>query len=127
MSGSQPETDGDMVRVKGHLRGNKTYLAREADDAQVPVVVLIDRDHHEILLKYVDLPGPALHLIVSPRQRLLPSLYRRGGLDEATEPVSGEDVNPEQIGSEGKVNTARVRLYLSLSASLKMLYWRCFM
>ena len=59
--------------------------------------VLVDGHHHEVLLEDVDLPGPALHLVVPPGQRLLPVLDRGGSLDEATEPVSGEDVNPEQI------------------------------
>ena len=59
--------------------------------------VLIDGHHHEVLLEDVDLPGPALHLVVSPGQRLFLGLHRAGNLSEATEPVSGEDVNPEQI------------------------------
>ena len=59
--------------------------------------VLVDRNHHEILLEDVDLPGPALHLVVPPGQRLLLGLHWPGNLSEATEPVSGEDVNPEQI------------------------------
>ena len=59
------------------------------------MVVLVDGHHHEVLLEDVDLPGPALHLVVPPGQVVFPSLYRRGSLDEATEPVGGEDVNPE--------------------------------
>ena len=86
-------------RTRGPVRHGLTalsHLAGIADDAEVPVVVLVDRHHHEVLLEDVDLPGPALHLVVSPRQWLLPSLYRRGCLDQTTEPVGGEDVNPEQ-------------------------------
>ena len=80
-----------------HPATSLTDLAWVADDGEIPVEVLIDGHHHEVLLEDVDLPGPALHLIVSPGQRLFQGLHRAGNLSEATEPVSGEDVNPEQI------------------------------
>ena len=65
MSGSQPETDGDMVRVKGQLRGNKTYLAREADDAQVPVIIFVDGNNNKIFLKDVNLSCPSFDPVMS--------------------------------------------------------------
>ena len=53
-----------VARLAG-VRVHAAELAGEADDADEPVGVLVDRDHDEVLLEEVDLLGPPLHTIVS--------------------------------------------------------------
>jgi hypothetical protein len=59
------------------LQGLRAGEPRVADDAQVPVVILIDWNHHKILLEDVHLPGPALHLVVPPLQKRRKARKRR--------------------------------------------------
>ena len=60
------------------------------------MVVLIYRDHHEILLKDVDLPGPALDSLVPPSDWVFSGLYGGGLSRQPGVPEGGEDVDPEQ-------------------------------
>ena len=43
---------------------NTTYLAGVADDAEVPMVILVDGDDHKILLEDINFSGPSFDSIV---------------------------------------------------------------
>ena len=47
----------------------ETNLAGIADNAEVPVIILIDWDDDKILLEDIDLPGPPFHSIMSKISR----------------------------------------------------------
>ena len=88
--------------------------------------VLVDGDHHEVLFENIDLSGPAFDSVVSPGDRILPGLYRRGFLCEPSKPERGEDVDPAQAIVKN-VRDVGEQTDLSLSSRLNFLYCRCFM
>ena len=59
--------------------------------------VLVDWNHHKILLKDISLPGPAFNSIMASDNSFLPCFNRRGFTGQATEPERCKYVNPEQI------------------------------
>ena len=59
--------------------------------------VLVDRNHHKILLKNINLPGPAFNSIMTSNNPFLPCFNRRGFTGETTEPERCKYVNPEQL------------------------------
>ena len=46
-----------------------TNLSGIADNAEVPVIILIDWDDDKILLEDIDLPSPSFHSIMSKISR----------------------------------------------------------
>jgi len=59
--------------------------------------VLVDRNHHKILLKDINLPGPPFNSIMASDNPFLPCFNRRRFTGKTTEPERGKYVNPDQL------------------------------